>query len=138
MCLCERVYINLSLMRYGNFVYCRWLNLLIAMSLIQLVIIKKPSNNHNEKIIYFLTCKCSFNAFSHSSSSFVPIMLLLFSTCFQSSLIHFLFFLAFFFKFFKCIFKCNQIIFQASYKSALETGKFTRFHKLYSMKYLEQ
>ena len=64
MCLCERVYINLSLMRYGNFVYCRWLNLLIAMSLIQLVIIKKPSNNHNEKIIYFLTCKCSFNAFS--------------------------------------------------------------------------
>ena len=64
MCQCERVYINLSLMRYGNFVYCRWPNLQIAMSLIQLVIIKKPSNHHNEKIIYFLTCKCSFNAFS--------------------------------------------------------------------------
>ena len=63
MCLYDHVYKNLSLMRYENFVYCRWLNLLIAMSLILLVIIKKLSNHHNEKIIYLLNCKCSFNTF---------------------------------------------------------------------------
>lgn len=63
MRLCARVYINLSLMGYGNFVYCRWLDFLIVMSLIQLVVIKNSSNHRNKKITYFLTCKCSFNTF---------------------------------------------------------------------------